>query len=77
MVIQTLKTCYFEDSEGIITKFKSQALLKSNINKLVGVATRPPENCLLRSKNRLVAMIYWHQCIESDIYGYFFLGFDK
>ena len=26
MVIPTLKTCYFEASEDIITKFKSQAL---------------------------------------------------
>ena len=26
MIIPTLKTCYFEASEDIITKFKSQAL---------------------------------------------------
>ena len=31
MVIPTFKTCYFEASEDIITKFKSQAL---NITKI-------------------------------------------
>jgi hypothetical protein len=44
MVIPTLKTCYFEASEDIMPKFKSQALhiIKSNVEKLVGVATFPP-----------------------------------
>ena len=43
MVIPTLKTCYFEASEDMMTKFKSQALQikKPNIEKLVGVATLP------------------------------------
>ena len=43
MVIPTLKTCYFEASKDIMTKFKPQALhiKKSNIGKLLGVATLP------------------------------------
>jgi hypothetical protein len=33
MVILTLKTCYFEASEDIMTKFKSQALHIKRIKK--------------------------------------------
>ena len=58
--------CYFEASEDIITRFKSQALniMKSKYWKVSGSGnppslphSRPPENCLFRSKNRLVAII--------------------
>ena len=41
MGIPTLRTCHFEASEDIMTKFKLQALhtpQESNIEKLVGVA---------------------------------------
>ena len=56
----TIKSWYFEASEDIMTKFKSQALhiIKSNIIKPVGVATLPPsffppENCHFRSENKI------------------------
>ena len=43
MVIPTLKTCYFEASEDIITKFKSQALniIKIKYGKVSGSGNPP------------------------------------
>jgi hypothetical protein len=43
MVIPTLKTCYFEASEGIISNLNHKLFVskESNIEKLVGVATLP------------------------------------
>ena len=43
MVIPTLKTCYFEASEDIITKFKSQVLHIIRIKyQKVGGSGNPP-----------------------------------
>ena len=43
MVIPTLKTCYFEASEDIITKFKSQApnIMKIKYGKVSGSGNPP------------------------------------
>ena len=69
MVIPTLKTCYFEASEDIMTIFKSQALhtirmkLKSQWEWQPSLPhSCPPENCHFRSKNEIFMYFFAHDC---------------
>ena len=73
MGIPNLRTCHFEASEDIMTKFKNKLFIpqESNIKKLVGVATFPPS---FLTSGKLPFMyvlkmkfIYFfaHDCIEN------------
>ena len=65
MVIPTLKTCYFEASEGIITKFESQALhiIKIKYWKASGSGIPPPQKIAILGQkqacgNDILASVY-------------------
>ena len=55
MKLKTSKSCHFEASKYIMTKFKSQALHSIRIKywNAIGSGNPPPESCHFRSKDEI------------------------